>query len=293
MTRILIAEDEPGVSSLLEKGLRAAGYATTLCEDGIKAAAMAMDDAFDLLILDLGLPGQDGFAVLRAMRARGEQLPVLILTARVEVTDSVADLELGADDYVAKPFVFKQLLARVRACLNRGAERDGDAPVLEAGGVRLDVRSRRAETETRAVELSAKEAGPLEAFLRNPGDVLSRSSCSPRSGAMTTTRAPTSSTSTSGTCAASSARNASSPSAAWATRSTSPPEATTRSRRSHGHRSARDRVRDTTLEAGCGSASSRSTVSTSASWDTCSMTDRRRPPARRPAGELPPVDGRS
>jgi two-component system copper resistance phosphate regulon response regulator CusR len=174
MTRILIAEDEPRVSSLLEKGLRAAGYATTVCEDGVKAAAMASDDEFDLLILDLGLPGQDGFAVLRAMRARGERLPVLILTARVEVTDSVADLELGADDYVAKPFVFKQLLARVRACLSRGAEREGDAPVLQAGGVRLDVRSRRAATETREVELSAKEAGLLEAFLRNPGHVLGR-----------------------------------------------------------------------------------------------------------------------
>ena len=174
MTRILIAEDGPRVSSLLEKGLRAAGYATTVCEDGVKAAAMASDDEFDLLILDLGLPGQDGFAVLRALRARGEQLPVLILTARVEVTDSVADLELGADDYVAKPFVFKQLLARVHACLRRGAEREGDAPLLEAGGVRLDVRSRRAKTATRDVELSAKEAGLLEAFVRNPGHVLSR-----------------------------------------------------------------------------------------------------------------------
>jgi DNA-binding response OmpR family regulator len=174
VTRILIAEDEPRVSSLLGKGLRAAGYATTVCEDGVKAAAMASDDEFDLLILDLGLPGQDGFAVLRALRARGEQLPVLILTARVEVTDSIADLELGADDYVAKPFVFKQLLARVHECLRRGAEREGDAPLLEAGGVRLDVRSRRAETATREVELSAKEAGLLEAFVRNPGHVLSR-----------------------------------------------------------------------------------------------------------------------
>jgi DNA-binding response OmpR family regulator len=174
MTRILIAEDEPLVSALLEKGLRAAGYATTVCEDGVKAAAMATDDGFDLLILDLGLPGQDGFAVLRDVRARGEQLPVLILTARVEVTDSVADLELGADDYVAKPFVFKQLLARVRACLSRGATGEGEALVLEAGGVRLDVRSRRAQTATHEVELSAKEAGLLEAFLRDPGRVLSR-----------------------------------------------------------------------------------------------------------------------
>jgi DNA-binding response OmpR family regulator len=174
MTRILIAEDEPRVSSLLEKGLRAAGYATTVCEDGVKAAAMASDDEFDLLILDLGLPGQDGVAVLRAMRARGEQLPVLILTARVEVTDSVADLELRADDYVAKPFVFKQLLARVRASLNRRPGRDGDAPVLQAEGIQLDVRSRRATASECEVELSAKEAGLLEALLRNPAQMLSR-----------------------------------------------------------------------------------------------------------------------
>ena len=136
MTRILIAEDEPRVSSLLEKGLRAAGYATTVCEDGMKAAAIASDDEFDLLILDLALPGQDGFAVLRAMHARGETLPVLILTASSDVTATVADLELGADDYVAKPFAFKELLARVRACLRRG-EREGDPLLFEAGDVRL------------------------------------------------------------------------------------------------------------------------------------------------------------
>jgi two-component system copper resistance phosphate regulon response regulator CusR len=173
MTRILIAEDEPRVSSLLEKGLRAAGYATTVCEDGMKAAAIASDDEFDLLILDLGLPGQDGFAVLRAMHARGETLPVLILTASSDVTATVADLELGADDYVAKPFAFKELLARVRACLRRG-EREGDPLLFEAGDVRLDVRGRRAKMAGSDVELSAKETGLLEAFLRHPGDVLGR-----------------------------------------------------------------------------------------------------------------------
>ena len=104
-------------SGFLEKGLRAAGYSTTVCDDGIRPPALARDDDFDLLILDIGLPGQDGFAVLRAIRARGERLPVLVLTARDEVVDTVTGLDSGADDYVTKPFVFEELLARVRARL--------------------------------------------------------------------------------------------------------------------------------------------------------------------------------
>ena len=137
MSRILIAEDEPRLSSFLEKGLRAAGYTTTVCDDGVKAAALARDDEFDLLILDIGLPGQDGFAVLRALRARGERLPVLILTARDEVADTVTGLDIGADDYVTKPFIFEELLARVRARLRaRGAETAAATRyVLEAGGI--------------------------------------------------------------------------------------------------------------------------------------------------------------
>jgi DNA-binding response OmpR family regulator len=175
MSRILIAEDEPRLSSFLEKGLRAAGYATTVCDDGIKAAALARDDEFDLLILDIGLPGQDGFTVLRTLRARGERLPVLILTARDEVADTVTGLDIGADDYVTKPFIFEELLARVRARLRAGGgEAGGDSLVLEAGGVTLDVRTRRAATDGADVELTAKEFALLETFLRHPGQVLSR-----------------------------------------------------------------------------------------------------------------------
>ncbi len=142
MGRILIAEDEPRLSSFLEKGLRAAGYSTTVCDNGTHAAAIARDENFDLMILDIGLPGQDGFAVLRGLRARGEKLPVLVLTARDEITDTVTGLDLGADDYVTKPFVFEELLARVRARL-RSSER-GEAVALDlyAGGVRLDIRTR-------------------------------------------------------------------------------------------------------------------------------------------------------
>jgi DNA-binding response OmpR family regulator len=175
MTRILIAEDEPRLSSFLEKGLRAAGYTTTVCDDGIRTAAMARDDEFDLLILDIGLPGQDGFNVLRTLRTRGERLPVLILTARDEVADTVTGLDIGADDYVTKPFIFEELLARVRARLRAGAgEGGGDSLMLEAGGITLDVRTRRASTGGADVELTAKEFALLETFLRHPGQVLSR-----------------------------------------------------------------------------------------------------------------------
>ena len=176
MSRILIAEDEPRLSSFLEKGLRAAGYATTVCDDGVKAAAVARDAEFDLLILDIGLPGQDGFAVLRALRARGERMPVLILTARDEVADTVTGLDIGADDYVTKPFIFEELLARVRARLRAALEGGGggDPYVLEAGGITLDVRTRRAGTDGADVELTAKEFSLLETFLRHPGQVLSR-----------------------------------------------------------------------------------------------------------------------
>jgi DNA-binding response OmpR family regulator len=173
MSRILIAEDEPRLSSFLEKGLRAAGYSTTVCDDGVRAAVMARDDEFDLLILDIGLPGQDGFAVLRSLRARGEKMPVLILTARDEVVDTVTGLDSGADDYVTKPFVFEELLARVRARL-RAPEQGESALELHGGGVRLDVRTRRAEVDGEEVELTAKEFTLLETFLRHPGQVLSR-----------------------------------------------------------------------------------------------------------------------
>jgi DNA-binding response OmpR family regulator len=173
VSRILIAEDEPRLSSFLEKGLRAAGYSTTVCDDGVSAAGMARDDEFDLLILDIGLPGQDGFAVLRTIRGRGEKLPVLILTARDEVVDTVTGLDSGADDYVTKPFVFEELLARVRARL-RAPELGESALELQGGGIRLDVRTRRAEVDGDDVELTAKEFTLLETFLRHPGQVLSR-----------------------------------------------------------------------------------------------------------------------
>jgi DNA-binding response OmpR family regulator len=169
VNRILIAEDEERLAAFLEKGLRANGFVTTIVGDGNAAAALARDDDFDLLILDLGLPGRDGMEVLRALRADGQHLPVVILSARDE---TVAGLELGADDYVTKPFRFDELLARVRVRLR--AEGTVEATVLTAGSVSLDLRTRRAAVAGRTIELSAREFTLLEVFLRHPGQVLSR-----------------------------------------------------------------------------------------------------------------------
>ncbi len=178
MTRILIAEDEERIVSFLEKGLRAGGYSTIAVGTGPDALAVARDDSFDLLLLDLGLPGMNGHEVLSAMRARGEQMPVIILTARDGVEDTVRGLQGGADDYVTKPFRFDELLARIRLRL-----RDGLAPestVLQAGPLTLDLRSRRASVSdpgngaTRVVELTAREFALAEVFVRHKGQVLSR-----------------------------------------------------------------------------------------------------------------------
>jgi DNA-binding response OmpR family regulator len=172
MTRILIAEDEDRIVSFIEKGLRAGGYSTVAVNTGPDALSLARDDSFDLMVLDLGLPGMDGQEVLRAMRARGERLPVVILTARDNVTDTVAGLEGGADDYMTKPFSFEELMARIRLRL-----RDATTPettVLTAGAVTLDLRSRRASVGDRVVELTSREFSLLETFVRHPEHVLSR-----------------------------------------------------------------------------------------------------------------------
>lgn len=173
MPRILIAEDEEGIVSFLEKGLQANGFVTMAVGDGIEAAAIARDDVFDLMLLDLGLPGMDGHQVVQTIRARGEKMPVIILTARDGVTDTVKGLEGGADDYMTKPFRFEELLARIRVRL-RDAEEQPSVTVLEAHGVRLDLHSRRATVNGKEVELTAREFALLETFLRHAGQVLSR-----------------------------------------------------------------------------------------------------------------------
>lgn len=173
MTRILIVEDEERIVSFLDKGLRANGYTTVSVGDADSAIALARDDSFDLVILDLGLPDKDGREVLRAVRSRGDRLPIVVLTARDGVDDTVGSLEQGADDYVTKPFRFEELLARVRLRI-RSEERSVETTVLQAGQVQLDLRSRRATTDDRTVELTAREFSLLETFMRHPGQVLSR-----------------------------------------------------------------------------------------------------------------------
>ena len=172
MNRVLIAEDEKRIASFLEKGLRAAGYVTTVVTNGVDAAAYARGEDFDLMILDLGLPGQDGLAALAQLRARGERLPVIVLTARDAVPDRVVGLDLGADDYLTKPFSFEELLARVRARLRS----HGREPVttLRAGTVELDLVRRVATVDGRPVELTAREFHLAETLFRHPGQVLSR-----------------------------------------------------------------------------------------------------------------------
>jgi DNA-binding response OmpR family regulator len=172
VTRILIAEDEVHIASFLEKGLTANGFATSTAADGVSASALARDADYDLMILDLGLPGRDGIDVLADMRRRGERMPVIVLTARDAVPDRVAGLEHGADDYVTKPFSFEELLARVRARLRD--DRHEEATMLRVGDVTLDLRTRRADVGGRSVELTAREFALAETFMRHAGQVLSR-----------------------------------------------------------------------------------------------------------------------
>ncbi|MFX4271869.1 response regulator transcription factor [Propionibacteriaceae bacterium Y1685] len=172
MAAILIAEDEARIAAFIEKGLRAASHSPTIATTGPDALAYALSGEFDLMILDIGLPGMDGYEVLENLRGQGSPLPVIILTARDSVTDTVASLEGGADDYMAKPFRFEELLARIRIRLkDQGSTQ---SVVLTQGSLSLDLRTRIVTVDQRQTELSAREFALLETFLRHPGQVLSR-----------------------------------------------------------------------------------------------------------------------
>lgn len=172
MSSILIAEDESRISSFIEKGLRSAGYQSTVCESGEDAVHLALTGEFDLLLLDVGLPGIDGFEALRRIRAIDKDLPVIMLTARTSLEDTVQGLDTGANDYVPKPFKFDELLARVRVRLREVSP--NQTPELIAGDLVLDLRTRRATIGDRSVELSAREFALAEEFVRNHDQVLSR-----------------------------------------------------------------------------------------------------------------------
>lgn len=170
--RILVVEDERKVASFLQRGLEAEGYSVEVATDGDSGLARALSEPFDLLLLDVMLPGRDGMAVLRELRRESRTVPVLLLTARSATEDKVAGLDLGADDYLTKPFDFTELLARVRALLRRGTP--GTPLVLTLADLTLDPATRRVTRAGQAIELTPREFALLEFFLRNPGRVLSR-----------------------------------------------------------------------------------------------------------------------
>jgi two-component system copper resistance phosphate regulon response regulator CusR len=172
VSRILIAEDEARISSFLEKGLRAHGLTTTVARDGADALNLARTGEFDLMILDLGLPQLDGFTVLQALRNTSSTLPVIILTARDGIDDTVAGLRGGADDYMSKPFRFDELLARVQLRLR--AATTAEPTVLSHNGITLDLRTRRLHIGDSGSDLTAREFALAEIFLTHPGQVLSR-----------------------------------------------------------------------------------------------------------------------
>ena len=175
MARILIVEDEERISSFIAKGLKADGYTTATVADGVTGLDYALTGDFDLVVLDINLPEMNGYDVLERMRESGSRLPVIVLTARDSVTDTVSALEGGADDYMPKPFRFAELLARVRLRLRQANEQpNAREDVLEVGKVTLDLRTRQATRGGKDVDLSAREFKLAEIFMLNAGQVLSR-----------------------------------------------------------------------------------------------------------------------
>jgi len=170
--RILVVEDERKVASFIRQGLEEEGHAVEVARDGAEAVDLLSGPPYDLIVLDVMLPRRDGFAVLRELRGRGVATPVLMLTARDAVADKVTGLDLGADDYLTKPFAFAEFLARVRALLRRGS--DQRPPVLRIADLTLDPATRYVTRGARRVELTTREYALLEYFMRRTGRVLTR-----------------------------------------------------------------------------------------------------------------------
>jgi two-component system copper resistance phosphate regulon response regulator CusR len=168
----MVIEDEPDAASMLAKGLRARAYAVDIAADGDAALEMAYVNNYDLIILDVMLPGRDGFEVCRELRQAGSSVPIIMLTARDAVEDRIAGLDTGADDYLAKPFDFQELLARVRALLRRGAALRPE--VASVADLTIDMRARKVWRAGAAIELTAKEYALLEYLSRRAGEVVAR-----------------------------------------------------------------------------------------------------------------------
>ena len=172
--KILVVEDELKTGNYLKQGLAEAGFGVDLARDGDDGLHYALTDAYDLVILDVMLPGIDGWAVLQGIRKSGRDMPVLFLTARDQVEDRVRGLESGADDYLVKPFAFSELLARVRTLLRRGGKTT-ESEFLRAANLELDLMRRRVSRSGKRIDLTAKEFALLELLLRRQGEVLPRS----------------------------------------------------------------------------------------------------------------------
>ncbi len=172
--KILVVEDEPKSGNYLQQGLTEAGFVVDLAKNGIDGLHWATTQSYDLVVLDVQLPGIDGWQVLQEIREQGNDIPVLFLTAKDRVDDRVKGLELGADDYLIKPFAFSELLARIRALLRRG-NKAKEPDILRIANLELDIIRRRVFREEKKIDLTAKEFALLELFMRRQGEVLPRS----------------------------------------------------------------------------------------------------------------------
>ncbi len=170
--RVLVVEDEAKMAALVRKALELEGYSVDIAQNGTDAVWLATENEYDTIVLDVMIPEPDGFEVCRRLRADGRWAPILLLTARDSVDDRVVGLDAGADDYLAKPFSFDELYARLRALTRRGAPQR--PPVLEVGDLRLDPATHRVTRAERDVDLSPKEFALLDLFMRHPDEVLSR-----------------------------------------------------------------------------------------------------------------------